>query len=332
MAGQPAAVLGDLIACPIPQATPAALPHAPPPGLPIIPVPPGSPPCVKTMIDDKPPARVGGEGIMCITPAPVPNPILRGAFPVPIENKPAARLTDQATHPGSMISVNPGRAATAPKTLIGLAGTSGNPWAGTKDCMAVRATRATPGSPTQGAENCGIESSRQVLNRAGNQMSEAGLLAQAQGSAMPGTGEALAGTVPGNWAAGGTSTLAGNAQLLTNNGVPSTFIPGEPYVYPGELAQSAAGNMQAIEQAVAGGQGVITSANSGALYGVAGGGNHAIQVTGIEYDENGNPVTVIINDTANPNGCGQPIPYNDFMDAMMARGVEGVTTTDAPIY
>src|SRR5262249_8834398 len=101
---------------------------------------------------------------------------------------------------------------------------------------------------------------------------------------------------------------------------------------PGELAQSAAGNMQAIEQAVAGGQGVITSANSGALYGVAGGGNHAIQVTGIEYDENGNPVTVIINDTANPNGCGQPIPYNDFMDAPVGWGWKAPTPQAPPFY
>ena len=44
------------------------------------------------------------------------------------------------------------------------------------------------------------------------------------------------------------------------------------------------------------------------------GANHAIEVIGIDYSDPDNPM-VIINDSGNPNGCGDMIPYQTFMDA-----------------
>src|SRR5579884_3377654 len=101
MPGQPAARVGDNILCPVANPVPPGPPtHSVPPGLPI--VPPGAP---TVFIGNQPAARVGDK-CLCITPAgPLPDPIIKGAFPVPIANAAAARATDNAAHPGSTIQL-----------------------------------------------------------------------------------------------------------------------------------------------------------------------------------------------------------------------------------
>lgn len=135
MPEQPAARIGDMIMCPLQTPTPGGpVPHAVPPGMPI--QPPG---CPTVMIGNQLAARIGDMS-MCVTPAgPVPNPIKLGAFPVPVGGQPAARMTDQAAHPGSSISP-----PCCPTVLIGQAGTSGNRWASAVTCHNAAAGRNPP--------------------------------------------------------------------------------------------------------------------------------------------------------------------------------------------
>lgn len=327
MPGQPAARIGDQIACPVPQATPAALPHAPPPGIPITAV--GAP---TVLIGGQPAARVG-DFSLCVTPVPAPNPILRGAFPVPIMGAPAARLTDQGTHPGSLISP-----PCCPTVLIGLAGTSGNPWAGKDDCAAAAAGRSPPpgttdpngnpvpsGTTQQSYNNCGVETSRLIINRANSSnIGQEALLNQSFGQTMPaGTplaGQPLASQVPGNLYASGGTIPETRAQILRNNGVPAHLEPR---------------TMQNLETAVSSGRGNIVVVDSQTLWsnGVTppSTGDHVVQVIGVEYDENGNVKNVIINDTGTGN-CHQVVPANVWNQATgPAIGNWQTVVTDRPI-
>lgn len=311
MSGQPAARVSDKIACAVPQATPAALPHAPPPGLPIIPAG-----CLTVLIGGLPAARIGDQSI-CVGPAPLPNPILRGAFPVPIGFSPAARMTDQATHPGSMIMP-----PCCPTVTIGLAGTSGNPWAGDGQCQAAAAGRNPPpgaldpngnqlpaNSPGQSYNNCGIESSRQIINQvSGGNIGQEALMQQVTGPLTPAN----------MFAAGGTNA-AGRAALLSANGVP---------------AGTAAATMQNLEVAVGQGRGVISAVDAGVLWPPGSaplGSGHAILVTGVEYDDAGNVKNVIINDTG-MGTCAQKVPAANFQAALTARGGVPHVVTNNPIW
>ncbi len=302
MSGQPAARIGDTIACAVPQTTPAALPHAPPPGLPII--PPGA---IQVVIGGKPAARMGDQSI-CVGPAPLPNPILKGAFPVPISGMPAARLTDQGTHPGSVIMP-----PCCPTVLIGLSGTAGNVRAGTQACQAAAAGRAS-GTTAQSTGNCGIESSRQVINHAnGSAVTEGGLLgtAQANGFANP----------------TGGSTATQQANLLTSQGVP---------------ASTGAANLGNTALALSQGRGVVANLDAAALWPTTHGINqapgawHAVTVTGATFDDAGNMTSVTINDTGPSGGpnCGIVVPANVFNNAMAARPDNSIAlvTTNNPIW
>ena len=298
MPEQPAARIGDMIMCPLQTPTPGGpVPHAVPPGMPI--QPPG---CPTVMIGNQLAARIGDMS-MCVTPAgPVPNPIKLGAFPVPIGGQPAARMTDQATHPGSSISP-----PCCPTVLIGQAGTSGNPWAGLAACNAAAGGR-TSGSSQQSNQNCGVESSRQVVNQAtGGNVSEDTLLDTAMNNGWADRAATRADS-------GGTGPV-GRQSILSNYGVPSTLQPQ---------------NMANIELAVAQGRGVITSHDAGLLWkdpNVHGG--HAVLVTGVEYDADGNPKTVFINDTGNGK-CMNSVPADQFQNSL--RTGRDINITDNPIW
>ncbi len=302
MGGRPAARVTDSIACPVPQTTPAALPHAPPPGLPI--VHPGE---TTVLIGGKPAARMGDRSI-CLAPAPAPNSIAKGAFPVPIGGSPAARITDPGTHPGSVIMA-PG----CPTVLIGLAGTAGNVLVGTQACQAAAAGRAS-GATQQSYNNCGVESSRQIINQAtGASLSEDGLLSSAisSGSASGTPGASL------TLANGGTNA-AGRQAILANNGVPSTVVQTSP---------------DNLGLAMSRGQGTIVSLDAAALWGppTPPGSLHAVTVTGVEYDDAGNRLAVIINDTGTGQ-CGQRVPASQFDQATAAHPSSQLNVTANPIW
>src|SRR5580700_2152457 len=109
----PAARAGDMHVCPM---VTGVVPHV---GGPIL--PPG---CPTVLIGGSPAARVG-DMATCVGP---PDTIAKGAFPVPIAGKPAARLTDGTAH-GGVIVVG------CPTVWIGLAGTAGNVMVATAACQ-----------------------------------------------------------------------------------------------------------------------------------------------------------------------------------------------------
>jgi len=309
MSGQPAARLGDMIACAIPQATPAALPHAPPPGLPIV-----STGEATVLIDGKPAARMTDQSL-CVAPVPTPNPITKGAFPVPIGKLPAARMTDSATHPGSCIT-----GPCCPKVLIGLAGTTGNPRLGTMACQAAAAGRSS-GATSQSFNNCGVESSRQIINQAnGSNVGEGALL---QNAINNGFATGTPGSPP-VFANGGTGP-AGRQSILAGATPPIA-----------STVQSS--NLTNIGLASSQGQGVIANLDAALLWnnvpGVATpppGSFHAVVVTGVDYDDAGNPVNVIINDTGTGQ-CGRRVPAAQWNQAVGAHSAPALNVTSNPIW
>lgn len=306
MSGKPAARMGDKIMCPMPQTTPAAAPHAPA-GLPII------PPCAPTvLIGGAPAARIGDKSI-CISPAPAPNAILQGAFPVSISGMPAARITDMATHPGSMI-IPPGCVT----VLIGLAGIVGNLIVGSQMFLDAAKGR-TSGSKQQSYQNCGVESSRQIINQInGTNVTEDALLNSAMKKNQASTVKKKDASVDLK-KSGGTGA-AGRKAILKSQGVDSTVQPA---------------NKQNIGVALSKGNGVIVNADAGKLWNdpAYDGGGHAVTVVGAEYDDNGECQHVYINDTGTGKGT-QKMPAKDFYKAVDSHpsGKPKINVTNSPIF
>lgn len=293
MSGQPAARVGDPHVCPMSD--------GPKPHVGGVVLPAGAP---TVLIGGQPAARLG-DACQCVSPAP--NTIAKGAFPVPIANQPAARMTDQTAHGGS-ITVG------LPTVLIGLAGTAGNVLVGTIMCQTAGQGR-TSGSTQQSYQNCGVESSRQVINQAnGTNVSENGLLqsAMANGNASQ---------LPNIADSGGTGAV-GRQSILANNGVASTVTP--------------AGTGNALDVAMSQGRGVIANLDPAYLWndGVTQpGGGHAVTVTGVEYDDAGNQTAVYINDTGTGQ-CGQRVPINTWNSAVTNHpsGSPQLNITNNPIF
>jgi uncharacterized Zn-binding protein involved in type VI secretion len=263
-------------------------------------------------IGGKPAARMGDQSF-CVSPIPAPNPILRGAFPVPIANMPAARMTDQGTHPGSIITP-----PCCPTVLIGLAGTAGNVLAGIAMCQAA-ANGRTSNSTQQTYNNCGVESSRQIINQStGGNLTENGLLTNAINSGQ-------AGGTPGGplqFADGGTGAV-GRQNILANNGVPSTVQANNPTNLGLAMSQSR-GTIVNLDAALLW---PTTSPGSAAPPGSL----HAVTVVGAQYDDAGNLTNVIINDTGTGQ-CGVSVPANVFNQATAAHPNSQLNVTNAPIW
>jgi uncharacterized Zn-binding protein involved in type VI secretion len=103
----PAATIGDMTVCPlVTPVGPATVPHV---GGPLV----GPPPMPPVLIGGKPAATAGVQ-CLCAGPAPIPNPFAMGSTTVLIGKKPALRVGDQGSHPGSVI-MPPG----VPTVIIG---------------------------------------------------------------------------------------------------------------------------------------------------------------------------------------------------------------------
>lgn len=306
MSGKPAARTGDLHVCPM---VTGIIPHV---GGPVIAMQ------MKVFAGGMPAARMGDVAV-CVGP---PDSIVKGAFPVPIEMKPAARQTDQTAH-GGVIALG------CPTVEIGLAGTTGNPRVGTALCLL--AANGRPGGTLQQSNgNCGVESSRQLiqgLNPTPAAQTQAGLLNQ---SAAAGDADMFAsnGTLlPANQIGG--TTPAGQVSILARNGVGARTI--------GQGAEGMA-NMQT---ALSAGQGVIVNLDAAPLWSptmtpaqIAAQGpppwGHAVVLTGIDYDDNGNPIQVHYNDTGRGQ-CGATAPYATFASALNANAKwDSVATNSQP--
>jgi uncharacterized Zn-binding protein involved in type VI secretion len=291
MSGQPAARAGDMHACPMMT---GPVPHV---GGPVL------PPCAPTVLIGGMPAARMGDMAFCVGP---PDSIITGAFPVPIVNQPAARMTDTTAHGGTVV-------VGCPTVLIGLAGTAGNPRVGTMACQAAAGGR-TSNSASQSYNNCGVESSRMIINQANDSaVTENQLLQQAIDNGW-------AGGTPGAapvFASGGTNAL-GRQAILASQGVAST------------VTESNATNLGlAMSQS----RGTIANLDAALLWGgdTPPGSLHAVAVTGVEYDDAGNPTHVIINDTGAGN-CGQRVPIATWNQAVSAHPTPALNVTNDPIW
>jgi hypothetical protein len=260
---------------------------------------------------------------------------MRGAFPVPIMNMPAARMSDSGTHPGSVIMP-----PCCPTVLIGLSGVTGNPRLGNQACQNMAAGRnPPPGSSTpsgnpiasntagQSYNNCGIESSRQIVQQAtGANPGQEAMMNTAianSNASQPAIGSAGSGgpVTAANqaWYSGGT-TSGQQASILTNNGVPSSRV-----------APTSTGlQLSQLETALSQGRGVIAN---GDVSGLPGWGTqtgaHAVTVTGYEYDDNGNITHVIYNDTG-IGACNQRATAAQFQNFLTTGANNSIANGFAP--
>lgn len=273
-------------------------------------------------------AAAGGDVHACVTPWPVPphGPAvdIQGSPTVLCVGMRFARQGDQLLEAIGPTNTITGGCMTV---LVGAAGIVGNVPAGQAACVAMRAGRNPPpgtldsagnpiaaGTAGQSYNNCGIESSRQIISAAtGTTPTQEALLNQSMAN-----GDAT--QVPGNLYGSGGTDPGGRQNILANNGVPSSQQP------------NTAGS---LESAVGGGNGVIMSVWAGNMPNWAGQGlapntgGHAILITGIEYDDNGNPINAIINDTG-MGQCSQSVPWASLQGA--ARSDRPLNVTNNPIW
>lgn len=248
-------------------------------------------------------------------PVKLKNFIVTGSLTVEINGKMAARLSDRTMHapPGAIVE------GSSNVEIGGGTGgaTLGDPEEAKRRCEAMAQGR-TSGDISQSYNNCGVESSRQLINQSGGNKTEDELFDWA-------LDEGLASReTTGKWynrqtdrrASGGTNPKDRNT-ILNSNGVPA------------HLEESSMDN---LTQAVAEGRGVISSHDANVLWynkvedEVAG---HAIVPTGLVYDENGNLKSVIVNDTG-WGTCGQVKPADQFQRSL--REGRDLNVTNSPIW
>jgi uncharacterized Zn-binding protein involved in type VI secretion len=257
--------------------------------------------------------------------------ITEGEPTVRINGKPAARITDSVSCGGHIAKGHP-------RTHIGKSRgkTAGNIQAGQKMCINAAKGRKS-GQTSQSYNNCGIESSRQLINQVtGRNITEDDLLQYALNHNEAGRGSppdtqrgdppVPFGTPP-RWQDGGSTAYQRQA-LLTDFGIPSTVEEN---------------NLSNISQALASGKGVMADTDASILWkGVIPDNQlpkspafHEITITGIEYDDNGNITNVIINDTGTGN-CSRKIPVDQWNKAVQAVRDAGysaqINVTSKPIF
>ena len=218
-----------------------------------------------------------------------PTQIISGSSSVRFHGEFAARAFDDTAHGGKLI-IGSGN------VVIGGPSGMGSVGAGAKLCEKAAAGRAS-GSKKQSYGNCVLESVRQLLLKAGNDVSEDELVsyATAKGIYSP------AGVVNGG---------DKGRQLLEEFGISAERMPAKE---PATIAD--------VKQAVADGRGVVAFVDGPSWFPGVGPGGHAIVVTGVELDDQGNVVAVFVNDTGdNQDNCGQRVPISRFQPAFDKNG------------
>ena len=239
---------------------------------------------------------------------PAPNFVITGSATVEVNGRPAARRTALTLHPGPDGARGVLLHGSSDVFIGGPSGGAalGDVGGGERMCQAVKATRATPGRDSQSYNNCGIESTRQIIQRAtGSTIGEDELLSEAlwHGLAKQGcTTWHCGGSYPRNW-----------EDLAERHGV-------------GMHRERQ--TMDNLAQAVAEGKGVITAHDVSVLWGEPNKGAHAVVVTGVEYDEDGRPKTVIYNDSGQGQ-CSARLDAGTFEKSFIKQFPMAVT--DAPL-
>jgi hypothetical protein len=249
------------------------------------------------------PAARATDQLSCAGPGSAPDFIVTGSSTVFINGRPAARMLDKTMHGGGSILVGAVDVTIGGPAIGVLIGNV--PAAHTR----FRSLAGGRGSkrPQQSYGNCGIESSRQLINQATNDtLSEDGLLNDAVEH-----NEANNSTDPTKL--GGT-TARKLQSLLDRHFVPSSLQPN---------------TLSAITQAVAEGKGVISEHEVSVLWGPSQTGGHAVVVTGLEYNADGSLQNVVINDTGTGQGS-RAVPADQFEHSLLYGADANVT--DAPIW
>lgn len=233
--------------------------------------------------------------------SPAPDFIVTGSTTVLINGQMAARQTDKTMHPP------PGNIAQgSPDVEIGGptgGATLGNVGAGTAACNLAAAGRVG-GSTQQSIGNCSLEAPRQIVNRVSPPPAGSPGLTEQQllnWAGSPGSGVSAPGTA---------AYPAEQVTVLRNYGV---------------LAHQETSTMRNLAQAVAERRGVTASLDAASIWGGATpvGSMHTVTVTGVQYDQNGNLVNVIVNDTGRlsvanggPGNCGLTYSAASFQNAL----------------
>jgi uncharacterized Zn-binding protein involved in type VI secretion len=249
------------------------------------------PPNSTTVLSDKLYQARATDKATCAGP---PDFIVTGSSTVLVNGLMAARQLDMTMH-GGLITKG------STTVLIGgptAGATLGNPDAAKAQCNANGAQ--------QSYNNCGVESSRQLIAKNGKNISENDLLDDA-------IAHDDAEDARNRKDAGGTNP-EDRRDILARHGVPSTLEPQ---------------GMASITQGVAEGKGVITSHEAGTLWGTDDSGGHAIVVTGLTFDANGKLVKVTTNDTGFGQ-CGREVDADQFEESLRPGREVNVTTN--PIW
>lgn len=227
--------------------------------------------------------------------------IVTGSSTVKVNGQLASRLDDKTMHEGT-IKAGSGNVkiggATAGVTL-------GDPLAGQAACGKA-ANGRTSGAVQQSYNNCGIESSRLIIEKStGKSVKEDDIFQHAidkKYTKSPGDVPAFEG--------GGTS-FDKRQQLLTDYGVSSSTVKQTP------------GNLQ---QAIAEKKGVITAHKADVLWNDTkySGGFHAISPTGVRYDANGKVSSYITVDSGKGD-CWREVPAGQFHQSLRDDADANVT-------
>jgi len=231
------------------------------------------------------PAVRAGDAFQC---GGCPNRVQTGASTVTFGGEFAARLTDTSDHGGRIV-------LGAANVVIGGASGMGCVGAGKSTCQAMAAGRAS-GNTKQSYGNCVLESVRQIIRRAmANEVTEDELKRHAEVNDRVSKG-----------ATNGGSDGDNGQKLLGDFGVPAERMPA-----------AGPADLDAVKQAISERRGVVAFVDpheiSPGKYPTP--ACHAVVVTGVELDEDGNVTAVFINDTG-AGECGKKVPAAAFGSAM----------------
>jgi len=241
--------------------------------------------------------------------------IVTGAATVHIGGRMAARIGEHTVHGATL-------AGGSSNVLIGGpsgGATIGNPYAGNGVCKALAAGRAS-GSTKQSFDNCGIESSRLLIHQsregtdAPKPLENEMLMEQVHRQVDR---QRRGPTKPCQWRGTRGGTLPEERVAIL-----------ERWGVGAELAHQ---DLETIAHATSDGNGVITAHDAGVLWDDSNynGSGHAVTVIGMDYDENGQPKTVIVADTGTGN-CHAEIPADRFARSLKP-GKKAVVTKE-PIW
>lgn len=221
-----------------------------------------------------------------------PNRVQTGASTVTFGGEFAARLTDRSDHGGRVIIGSIDVVIGGP-TGMGCVG------AGKSTCEGMASGR-TSGKTSQSYGNCVLESVRQIIQRAtSSKVTEDELLARA-------LRKPDVANTPGTKTAHGGANGEVGRQLLEEVGVPAERMPA-----------SGPATLATIKQAISERRGTVAFVDphefSPGLY--PNPSNHAVLVTGVELDKDGNVTAVFINDTG-AGECGKRVPASQFGSAL----------------